>query len=122
LLLIGGRTVYFQFKVPIIIHESSICGFKKNSLEAELFKAADLIIWDEVPMQHRYIPEAVDRTLQDVLGNQKPFGGISVVFGGDFQQILPVIVKGSRSQIIGACLQESNLWQILKILPLKTNM
>jgi hypothetical protein len=63
LLLIGGRTVHFRFKVPIIIHETSICGFKKNSLEAELFKAADLIIWDEVPMQHCHIPEAVDCTL-----------------------------------------------------------
>jgi len=73
-------------------------------------------------MQHRHIPEAVDHSLQDVCGNEKPFGGCSVVFGGDFQQILPVIVKGSRSQIIGACLQESNLWHILKILPLKINM
>ena len=39
-------------------------------------------------MQDWFAPEAVDRTLQDVLNNEKPFGGITVVFGGDFRQIL----------------------------------
>ncbi|KAF5392030.1 hypothetical protein D9757_003219 [Collybiopsis confluens] len=29
-----------------------------------------------------------------------PFGGINVVFGGDFQQILPVVKKGWREQIV----------------------
>jgi hypothetical protein len=62
------------------------------------------VIWDEVPMQHRYIHEAVDRTLKDVQGSNELFGGLSIVFGGDFQQILPVIVKGSRPDIVGACI------------------
>ena len=104
ILLIGGRTSHLHFKIPIIIHESSTCSIRKNSLEAALFQAADIVIWDEVPMQHRHIPEAVDRTLRDIRNCDKPFGGLSVVFGGDFQQILPVIVKGSRLQIVGACL------------------
>jgi hypothetical protein len=81
-----------------------------------------LIIWDEAPMQHHHIPEAVDRTLRDIHGYDKPFGGLTVVFGGDFLQILPVIIKGSRPQIVGACLQQSVLWSVLKILPLTLNM
>ena len=122
LLLIGGRTSHFRFKIPIQIHESSTCAIKKNSLEAELLQAADLVIWDEVPMQHRHIVEAVDKTLRDIRNSNKLFGGLSMVFGGDFQQTLPVIVKGSRPQIVGACLQRSVVWKELTMLNLKINM
>jgi len=64
LLLIGGRTAHS--KIPINVHELSMCGIKKNSLLADLIKAADLVIWDEAPMQSCHIHEAVDRTFQDV--------------------------------------------------------
>jgi ATP-dependent exoDNAse (exonuclease V) alpha subunit len=45
-----------------------------------------------------------------------------VVFGGDFKQILPVIVKGSRAQIVGANLQCSYLWNSITVLRLTQNM
>ena len=94
LLLVGGRTAHSTFRIPLDVLESSICGFTKQSMHAELFKSTKLIIWDEVPMQHRHCVEAVDRTLQDIYDNERPFGGITVVLGGDFRQILPVIPKG----------------------------
>jgi ATP-dependent exoDNAse (exonuclease V) alpha subunit len=87
-----------------------------------LIRSTDLVIWDEAPMQHRHIHEAVDRTFQDIRRSDKPFGGLSVVFGGDFKQILPVIVKGSRAQIVGACIQRSRLWLSVKVLKLTENM
>ena len=95
LILIGGRTSHFRLKIPIEIHEKSTCSIKKNSFEAELMRRADLLIYDEVTMQHRHCQEAVDCTLRDIRGNDNLFGVITVVFGGDFQQILPVIFKGS---------------------------
>jgi PIF1-like helicase len=73
-------------------------------------------------MQHRYCQEAVDRTLRDIRENDNLFGGMTVVFGGDFQQILPVILKGSRPEIVGACIQRSYIWNELKVLHLKINM
>ena len=72
---------------------------------ADLFRQTDLIIIDEITMQHRHASEALDRTLQDIHNSDKLFGGISVVFGGDFQQILPIVISGSRPQIICASLQ-----------------
>ena len=57
-------------------------------------------------MQHRYCAEAVDRTLQDICDNTSLFGGITVVFGGDFRQILPVVVRGSREKIVVASLKQ----------------
>ena len=38
-----------------------------------------------------------------------PFGGITVTFGGDFQQTLPIILKGTKEQIIEAYIQRSRL-------------
>jgi hypothetical protein len=51
-----------------------------------------------------------------------PFGGFTVVFGGDFQQILSVIVKGSCPEIVNASIHSSYIWSHLKILSLKVNM
>lgn len=92
LLLPGGQTAHSMFKIPIdTLAEDSMCHIPKESLRAELLKAADAIIYDECLMTHRHCFEALDRTLQDVRDCQRPFGGLTVVFGGDFQQILPVI-------------------------------
>jgi hypothetical protein len=60
-------------------------------------------------MQHKHIMETINRSFKDMRNCDKPFGGLTIVFGGDFQQILPVIIQGSRAQIIGACLQRSIL-------------
>ena len=82
-------------------------------MEADLLRQTSLIIVDEITMQHRHAAEAVDRLLQDIKGSNRPFGGVTVVFGGDFQQILPVIVRGSRPQIVGASIQRSPTWNHL---------
>ena len=122
LLLKGGHTVYSTFKVPIEIYKFSSCSIKKNSELADLICQADLVIWDKAPMQHRHIYEAVNRTFQDIWGSDAFFGGLSVVFDSDFQQILPVIEKGSRAKIVGAYIQKSHIWPSLQILYLHQNM
>ena len=118
----GGRTSHMQLRIPIILNETPMCNVKKNPLEAGLLQAAKILIYDEVPMQHQHAQETIDCTLRDVCECDKPFGGLTVVFGGDFQQILPVIVKGSRSDIVDACIQRSVIWRNLKVLHLRTNM
>jgi len=90
--------------------------------QADLLREASLIIWDEVPMQHHHCLEVVDHTLCDLCDNDSNFGGIIVVFGGDFCQILPVIVKGSQAQIVATSLWRSNLWPKMRILRLQQNM
>jgi hypothetical protein len=122
LLLPGGRTSHSRFKIPIDLHDDSVCSISKQSELAALMRQTELIVWDELPMQHRYAPEAVSRTLCDLRNNEAPFGGVTVVFGGDFQQILPVVPKGSRPQIVRACFQSSPLWRNVVHLHLMQNM
>lgn len=51
-----------------------------------------------------------------------PFGGKCILFGGDFRQILPVVPKGSRADIVNACISSSFLWDHCKIFQLTKNM
>lgn len=81
-----------------------------------------LIVWDEAGMQHRFALEAVSRSLQDIRDDSRPFGGIMVAFGGDFQQTLPLIVHGSREEVVEASLLHSLLWPEVTVLPLTQNM
>ncbi|QRV79981.1 ATP-dependent DNA helicase PIF1 [Ceratobasidium sp. AG-Ba] len=123
LLLPGGRTSHSRFNIPIQIHDASTCSIDKQSDLAQLIRQTKLIIWDEVPMQHRFCAEAFNRTCQDICSNpDQLFGGITVVFGGDFRQILPVIPHGEPEQIIAACLKRSPLWPQMYKLRLTENM
>lgn len=96
LLLSGGRTAHSMFKIPVdSLHEDSFCNIPKDGMLAGLIRMTKLIIWDEAAMQHRNAAEAVDRSCRDIRNKYNtPFGGITVVFGGDFLQTLPVIPKG----------------------------
>ena len=105
----GGRTVHSRFKVPIPITATSTSTLTRT--QRELLHETKLIIWDEAPMQRKEIMENVDRTLRDVMKNNKPFGGKVVVFCGDFRQVAPVIPRGGRAQIIAKCISNSKLWQ-----------
>jgi len=123
LLISGGRTAHSMFKIPIDgLDDRSVCSIAKRSQRAELMRAAKVIIWDEISAQHRYAVEAVDRTLRDIRGADQPFGGLTVVLGGDFLQTLPVVPKGSREAIVDATIQRSHLWAEIQILRLHRNM
>ena len=123
LLLPGGRTAHSMFKIPIdnLSHESYCC-IPKNSRRADLMRAVKCIIWDEIVPQHRYAIEALDRTLRDLKDTDQPFGGITLLMGGDFQQTLPIIPKGSREEIIQATITRSYLWHDINVLHLHQNM
>ncbi|XP_047962051.1 uncharacterized protein LOC125206878 [Salvia hispanica] len=116
LLLPGGRTAHSRFKIPINPNEDSICNIKQGSALAELIVRAKLIIWDEAPMVHKHCVEAVDQSLRDLmrvcneLSMEMSFGGKTVVLGGDFRQILPVVPKGSRQDIVNATINSSYLY------------
>nr|XP_017217079.1 PREDICTED: ATP-dependent DNA helicase RRM3-like [Daucus carota subsp. sativus] len=127
-LMPGGRTAHSRFKIPIVLDEFSLCAIGNNSDIAELIRHTKLIIWDEAPMQHRFAFECLDRSLRDIMKTvdqaraSLPFGGITVLLGGDFRQILPVIPHGERGEILEACITRSRLWNICKVYVLEKNM
>ncbi|XP_020990161.2 uncharacterized protein LOC110277354, partial [Arachis duranensis] len=129
-LLPGGRTAHSRFKktahsrfkIPINAEPSSICNISKQSDLAKLIRQTTAIIWDETPMANKESVQSLDRTLRDILANDMPFGGKVMVMGGDFRQVLLVVPKGSKSQMISASIFKSQLWASTKILHLRQNM
>nr|ABA95557.1 AT hook motif-containing protein, putative [Oryza sativa Japonica Group] len=128
LLLQGGRTAHSRFRIPIKITEESTCEIKQGTHLAELLKRTSLILWDEAPMANKHCFEALDKSLRDIMrftnenSSERPFGGMTVVLGGDFRQILPVIPKGRRENIVNASIKRSYLWNHFEIIKLTENM
>ena len=73
-------------------------------------------------MIHKHAVECIDRSLRDLCSCELPFGGKVIAFGGDFLQILPVIRRGTRSDIVSACINRSSLWHHVKVMQLTINM
>ncbi len=122
LLLEGGCTVHSRFKIPVTsLCGSSACYVPLNSSQAALIRAR-FIVWDEAPMAHKHVFAVVNRTLQHVMGVVDPalkdmlFEGKVVVMGGDFRQILPMVPRGKRGQIVDASFKRSAvLWHCVKV-------
>jgi len=73
-------------------------------------------------MTNIYCLEALDRTLKDILDCDAPFGGKVMIMGEDFCQVLSDIQKGSKTQMISACIIRSYLRVNTKVLHLVQNM
>jgi ATP-dependent DNA helicase PIF1 len=110
-LLPNGQTVHSKMKVPIELKENSMCNIKGTSALATLVRQCSLMVIDEVTMAHKDVFATLDRTLRDIRSNERPFGGITMLFSGDWRQILPVVIKGGKAEILKATLKASPLWQ-----------
>ena len=123
-LIQGGRTLHSTFKIPLNTHlkDQPTCSIKRGTALAKVIKDAAAIVIDEAPMIHKSAFEALDRTLKDITGSLKPMGGIPTLLCGDFRQILPVVKRGTRSNIVNASLKTSDLWNHVTVKHLTTNM
>ncbi|GFW15894.1 ATP-dependent DNA helicase [Trichonephila clavipes] len=88
----------------------------------KVLQKCKLIVWDECTMTHKKLLEALDRSLQDLRGNTRPFGSALILLAGDFRQTLPVMPRSTPADEINASLKHSALWRHVKTLKLTTNM
>jgi len=122
LLLSRGRTAHSYLKIPIALDRKSFCYIRKQDDLTTLIRQMKLILWDEAPMTYKLTFEVVDRTLRDLTNRNEPFGGIVFVMSGDFHQVLPVIPRGSRADIVSASIKSSYLWEFVEVFCLSENM
>ncbi|GBM38962.1 hypothetical protein AVEN_271070-1 [Araneus ventricosus] len=113
--LSGGRTAHSIFKIPLTLNATSTCNLKPNSSEAKILLDAKVIVWDEAPMTHVHAFLAVDRLLKDLTKCDEPFGGKIILLGGDFRQVLPVILRGSRSLTVSSCIKKIDFGLIFSL-------
>ena len=103
------------------IHSWAGIGIASGSIESILkkilkcpykcinWKDVDILIIDEVSMMSTKIFELLDLIGKKIRNNNNPFGGIQIIFSGDFYQLPPV---GNKEEIetIQFCF-ESSLWE-----------
>ncbi|TGO85043.1 hypothetical protein BPOR_0437g00010 [Botrytis porri] len=91
---LNGRTTYSvagwkpdSFKQPLdkLLHYKTI---KKRTVKA--LRKLEVLILEEISMVESQFLERLNLLFQTVKQNKKPFGGIQVIFLGDFYQIPPV--------------------------------
>jgi ATP-dependent DNA helicase PIF1 len=75
--------------------EAMITKIMKNRYAKALWKGINILVIDEVSMMSKKIFEMLDSIGKAVRKNSKPFGGIQLIFSGDFYQLPPV---GNRDE------------------------
>ena len=122
ILLRNGTTSHKRFKFPIPIFEDSTCSIPLQSPQAQQLRDAAVLILDEITMLHRYNTEALDRYLKVLMSNDQLFGGKIVIVAGDGRQTLPIVRRGSRSDIVDSVIFKSELWTAVEKFKLSKNM
>lgn len=81
-----------------------------NKYKAAIWKKVDVLIIDEVSMMSQKIFEILDSIGQQVRKDKRPFGGLQVIFSGDFYQLPPVDDKQNEDPAASAFCFESPNW------------
>lgn len=118
----GGVTLHSLFQLPFGVYvplhhtpelHSNIQITSRSTLfknlhlsknKRDLLQELELLIIDEVSMVRCDMLDAVDVILKTVRKNQRPFGGVQVLFIGDLYQLSPV-AKGEEWKILQAYYQ-----------------
>lgn len=76
--------------------EELVAKIKKNKFTKAIWKGTDILVVDEVSMLSLKLFNVLNEIGKAVRGNRKPFGGIQLIFSGDFYQLPPV---GNRDDL-----------------------
>ncbi|KAI7962529.1 hypothetical protein MJO28_000623 [Puccinia striiformis f. sp. tritici] len=122
LLLSGGQTAHSGLGIPIKLTSESECTFNIDNKMGQKLWRAKVILWDKAVAMHKHAIEAVDRSLRKLMEDNRPFGGKSIVFAGDFRQTLPVVKDGVYPKSENATLKSSRLWIAIESFSLADNI
>ena len=93
-LLAGGETIHYLFQItvgknPQSIVEDSLSDTSLRHLHQKFIECRFIII-DEISMVGSSMFFIINTRMQQVMGNDTPFGGKKIIVLGDFFQIIPV--------------------------------
>ena len=115
--LVYGSTAHSMFGIGIV-HGAEILmttnvpsNISMESQRAQLLRSADLVLWDEMPMANKLDLNCVDWLLQEVRGDDRPFGGVTFAGFGDSHQIPPVVERAARADVEKMTIKNSRHWR-----------
>lgn len=106
---IGGMTIHSWSGIGInkTLNMYELAEIAARDKLARRIKATHVLIIDEISMLDGRMLDLVDRVCKTVRDNPAPFGGLQVVFVGDFFQLPPV---GRDNEVVTFAFN-SNAWQ-----------
>uniref|UniRef100_A0A1I7U5B6 ATP-dependent DNA helicase n=1 Tax=Caenorhabditis tropicalis TaxID=1561998 RepID=A0A1I7U5B6_9PELO len=120
-LLPRGCTSHRMFSIPLEVEDNMRCAIAPFTEEGDALATVDAIIWDEACMSDRRIVQAVSLLFQDLKDNTLAFGGVLVMMGGDWRQILPIVEGIQGSGVVEYTLKNSDLWSRIEKFSLTQN-
>tara|TARA_B110000285_G_scaffold66641_1_gene76531 strand:- start:170 stop:1789 length:1620 start_codon:yes stop_codon:yes gene_type:complete len=95
--------------------EKMVERVSRNRYAKATWKAVDILVVDEVSMMSQKIFETLDAIGKHIRRNRRPFGGIQLLFTGDFYQLPPVskdkgIIANPEDKIESNFCFQSSLW------------
>tara|TARA_A100001015_G_scaffold271867_1_gene325888 strand:- start:1214 stop:3004 length:1791 start_codon:yes stop_codon:yes gene_type:complete len=116
-LLLGGgsKTIHSWAGIGLAKEPNQIIATKidLNSRKKRNWRKVDILIIDEISMMSKKIFELLDMIAKKVRKNSLPFGGIQVVFSGDFFQLPPIINNQDEEEGYSGFCFESELWNTI---------
>ncbi len=94
----GGQTIHAWSGIGVrdSLSPYDIEGLEERSYLWKRFERAKVLIIDEISMLHHFRLDLVEQILRSFKRNNEPFGGLQVVFCGDFFQLPPVSRQGEQ--------------------------
>jgi hypothetical protein len=114
-----ARTAHSAFAIPWEVNQNSECDIQAGTPRAARLKYIKVLVWDECVFNERYALEAVEKSLRKFYGNGELFGGLFILFAGDFRQILPITENGTSEE---NTIKHTYFWNKVAVLSLEENM
>ena len=90
----GGTTIHSWAGIGISASTKSIDEIVRKVARSKFYRhnweITDILVIDEISMMSLKLFELLDKLGKTIRNNNKPFGGIQVIFSGDFFQLPPV--------------------------------
>lgn len=104
---LGGMTIHSWSGIGIKseLHKYDLDKIATTEYIVKRIRQTHVLIIDEVSMLSPETLSMVDLVCREVKGDNDPFGGLQVIFVGDFFQLPPVVKKSSRDQ------EQVGLWE-----------
>lgn len=113
---ISGSTIHSWSGIGI---KDRMTSYELDALEEKqnVYKRwnnTSVLIIDEVSMLHANFIDMLDKVAKHIRRNDKPFGGMQVVFTGDFFQLPPIVKNGSQGESDNVFAFQSVAWKEAK--------
>lgn len=97
---INGMTIHAWSGIGVknSLNSSQLKNLKTKKYLTKKFEQVEVLLIDEISMLHRNQLEMVDQVLKYFKMNELPFGGIQVIFCGDFFQLPPIGIGSSKEK------------------------